>query len=243
MEFCTVIQIIYLLILLKLHLHKDLVTLFRTFHLFHNPLKLLLIPRLIVNADLITSCAVNCGGKQTTNPDSLSSTFYDDTSDLGAAGFHVNSDRQWVVSNVGSDPLTLSNSPGIVNANQVNLGTDLPELYRTARTSRSDLWYYVVGLSNGKYTVQLFFAEIVIESELNSGLGRRSFNIDIQVCSLKITSQTFTFSAFSPYVTFTLSAFSPYVRSEIMSLKCRIGISRQILTLLRKQGVLEDPQT
>ncbi|KAM0918718.1 hypothetical protein ACQ4PT_008691 [Festuca glaucescens] len=135
--------------------------------------------------NLITSCAVNCGGKQTTYPDSLSNTFYDDTSDLGAAGFHVNSDRQWVVSNVGSDPLTLGNSPGIVNAGQVNLGTDLPELYRTARTSRSDLWYYVVGLSNGKYTVQLFFAEIVIESELNRGPGRRSFNIDIQDRNIK----------------------------------------------------------
>ncbi|KAM0894727.1 hypothetical protein ACQ4PT_024216 [Festuca glaucescens] len=135
--------------------------------------------------NLITSCAVNCGGKQTTYPDSLSNMFYDDTSDLGASGFHVNSDRQWVVSNVGSDPLTLSNSPGVVNESQVNLGTDLPELYRTARTSRSDLWYYVVGLSNGKYTVQLFFAEIVIESELNSGPGRRSFNIDIQDRNIK----------------------------------------------------------
>lgn len=133
--------------------------------------------------NLITSCAVNCGGKQTTYPDSLSNTFYDDTSDLGAAGFYVNSDRQWVVSHVGSDPLSVS--PGIVNASQVNLGTDLPELYRTARTSRSDLWYYVVGLSNGKYTVQLFFAEIVIISELNHGPGRRSFNIDIQDQNIK----------------------------------------------------------
>ncbi|XP_047093505.1 probable LRR receptor-like serine/threonine-protein kinase At1g56140 [Lolium rigidum] len=128
--------------------------------------------------NLITSCAINCGGKQTTYPDSLSSMFYDDTSDLGAAGFHVNSDRQWVVSHVGYDPLSVS--PGIVNASQFILGADLPELYKTARTSRSDLWYYVVGLSNGKYTVQLFFAEIVIESELNRGPGRRSFNIDIQ---------------------------------------------------------------
>lgn len=131
---------------------------------------------------VITSCAVNCGGKQ--YPDPLSNTFYDDTSDLGATGFHVNTDRQWVVSHVGSDPL--GDSPGIVNTSQLILGTHMPELYQTARTSRSDLWYYVVGLSNGNYTVQLFFAEIVIESQLNHGPGRRLFNIDIQDQNIRI---------------------------------------------------------
>uniref|UniRef100_A0ACD5XXF8 Uncharacterized protein n=1 Tax=Avena sativa TaxID=4498 RepID=A0ACD5XXF8_AVESA len=128
--------------------------------------------------NLITSFSVNCGGKQMTYPDSSSNMFYDDTSELGAVGFHVNTDRQWVVSQVGSDPL--SDSPGIVNTTQVIPGIDMPELYQTARTSRSDLWYYVVGLSKGRYTVQLFFAEIVIQRELNNGPGRRSFNIDIQ---------------------------------------------------------------
>ena len=139
---------------------------------------------MIVNADIITSCSVNCGGNQTTYPDSFSNTFDSDTIDLGAAGFHVNTDRQWVVSHVGSDPL--GDSPGIVKTSPAILGRDLPMLYQTARTSRSDLWYYVVGMSNGNYTVQLFFAEIVID--LNNGPGRRSFNIDIQVCSLKTTN-------------------------------------------------------
>jgi hypothetical protein len=131
---------------------------------------------------------------------------------------------------VGSD--LLSDSTGIVNTSQGILGTETPELYQTARTSRSDLWYYVVGLSNGKYTVQLFFAEIVIDSELNHGPGRRSFNIDIQVCSLKITNQTFTFNA-----------SSPYEPKQNRVINCRIRISKEILTLLRKQGASEDPQT
>ncbi|XP_051204631.1 uncharacterized protein [Lolium perenne] len=133
---------------------------------------------------LITSCAVNCGGKQTTYPDSLPNIFYDDTSDLGAAGFHINTDGQWVVSHVGSDPLSNS-SHGIVSTSQGILGTDTPELYQTARTSQSDLWYYVVGLSTGKYTVQLFFAEIIIEGDFNNRTGRRSFNIDIQDQNIK----------------------------------------------------------
>ncbi|KQK19427.1 hypothetical protein BRADI_1g48230v3 [Brachypodium distachyon] len=132
----------------------------------------------------ITSFAVNCGGKQKTYQDSLPITFSDDTSNLGAAGIHVDTDKQWVVSHVGSDPV-VSESPGIVNTNQGFLGVDMPELYQTARTSRSALSYYVVGLSNGKYTVQLFFAEIVIDSQLNHGPGRRLFNIDIQDQNIK----------------------------------------------------------
>uniref|UniRef100_M8BQ20 non-specific serine/threonine protein kinase n=1 Tax=Aegilops tauschii TaxID=37682 RepID=M8BQ20_AEGTA len=126
----------------------------------------------------ITSFAVNCGGKQTIYSDPLPITFDDDTTDLGAAGFHVNTSMQWVVSHVGSDPFR--ESPRFVNTSQVILGTDMPELYQTARTSRSALWYYIVGLSTGKYTVQLFFAEIVIEKP-----GKRLFNIDIQDRNIK----------------------------------------------------------
>ena len=112
-------------------------------------------------------------------------TFDDDTSILGAAGFHVNTDRQWIVSHVGSDPFTNSSGPGTISTTQVILGTDMPDLYETARTSTSALSYYAVGLLNGKYTVQLFFAEILIDSQLNNGTGRRLFNIDIQDQNIK----------------------------------------------------------
>uniref|UniRef100_A0A0E0FI13 non-specific serine/threonine protein kinase n=1 Tax=Oryza nivara TaxID=4536 RepID=A0A0E0FI13_ORYNI len=117
------------------------------------------------------SFAVNCGGKQYTPPSDPSTMFNDDSANLGAADFHVDTNNNWVVSHVGTDPF--SNSSGIVTTGN---GTNMPELYRTARTSTGSLWYYVVGLPSGKYTVQLFFAEIVIES----GSGRRLFNIDIQ---------------------------------------------------------------
>ncbi|KAM3195076.1 hypothetical protein ACQJBY_071252 [Aegilops geniculata] len=137
------------------------------------------------NTKPITSFAVNCGGKQRISSDPLPITFDDDTSILGAAGFHVNTDRQWVVSHVGSDPFTNSSGPGTISTTQVILGTDMPDLYQTARTSRSALSYYAIGLSNGKYTVQLFFAEILIDSQLNNGTGRRLFNIDIQDQNIK----------------------------------------------------------
>ncbi|XP_062233512.1 probable LRR receptor-like serine/threonine-protein kinase At1g56130 [Phragmites australis] len=125
----------------------------------------------------VTSFAINCGGKLH-HSDPLRTVFDEDSTNLGAAGFHVNTVSQWIVSHVGSDPF--SESPGIVNTSS-NPIANLSELYQTARTSTSALWYYLVGLANGKYIVQLFFAEIVIVD----GPGRRLFNIDIQGQNIK----------------------------------------------------------
>ncbi|KAF8698108.1 hypothetical protein HU200_035623 [Digitaria exilis] len=123
----------------------------------------------LTNADHATSFAINCGGKQFNNySEPMPTVFSEDSTDLGGAGFHVNTTSQWVVSHVGS-------APGIVYTNDT-LETDMPDLYKTARTSTGSLRYYVVGLANGEYTVQLFFAEIVIVD----GPGRRVFDIDIQ---------------------------------------------------------------
>lgn len=120
-----------------------------------------------------TSFAINCGGKQMDYSDPMPTMFSEDSADLGGAGFHINTTSHWVVSHVGSDPF--NKTSGIVNTSNI-LETNMPELYKTARTSTSSLRYYVVGLANGKYTVQLFFAEIVI----TDGPGRRLFDIDMQ---------------------------------------------------------------
>ncbi|KAG0513009.1 hypothetical protein BDA96_10G063900 [Sorghum bicolor] len=120
-----------------------------------------------------TIFAINCGGKQIDYSDQMPTVFSEDLTDLGGAGFYVNTTSHWVTSHVGSDPF--NKSAGIVNIDNI-LDSDMPELYKTARTSTSSLRYYVVGLANGKYTVKLFFAEIVI----TDGPGRRLFDIDIQ---------------------------------------------------------------
>lgn len=120
-----------------------------------------------------TSFAINCGGKQVEYSDLMPIMFSEDSTDLGGSGFHVNATSHWVVSHVGSDPF--NESTGIVNTSDI-FETNMQELYQTARISTSSLWYYVVGLANGNYTVQLFFAEIVI----THGPGKRLFDIDIQ---------------------------------------------------------------
>ncbi|KAJ1258201.1 hypothetical protein BS78_10G056900 [Paspalum vaginatum] len=125
-----------------------------------------------------TSFAINCGGKQIDYPDLMQTVFSEDSTDLGGAGFHISTTSNWVVSRVDSDPF---NKSSIVNISDNILATNMQELYKTARTSTSSLRYYMVGLANGKYVVQLFFAEIVI----TEGLGRRLFDIDIQGHNIK----------------------------------------------------------
>ncbi|OEL33972.1 putative LRR receptor-like serine/threonine-protein kinase [Dichanthelium oligosanthes] len=120
-----------------------------------------------------TSFAINCGGRQIDYSDPMPTVFSEDSTDLGGAGFHINTTSHWVVSHAGSDPF--NKSTGIVNGSNIS-GTNMPELFKTARTSTSSLRYYVLGLANGNYTVKLFFAEIVI----TDGPGQRLFDIDIQ---------------------------------------------------------------
>lgn len=123
---------------------------------------------------------MKCGGKKIF---ASGTEFYDDSDVLGAADFRLNTTHQWVVSNVGSHPSNPNSSHYIVTTNAEILGTSEPELYKTARVSPSSLRYYAVGLVNGKYTVNLHFAEIVISDNSSSwkGLGKRLFDIYIQV--------------------------------------------------------------
>ncbi|XP_020089700.1 probable LRR receptor-like serine/threonine-protein kinase At1g56140 isoform X1 [Ananas comosus] len=126
-----------------------------------------------------SSFSVKCGGKKIF---ASGTEFYEDSDVLGAADFRLNTTHQWVVSNVGSHPSNPNSSHYIVTTNAEILGTSEPELYKTARVSPSSLRYYAVGLVNGKYTVNLHFAEIVISDNSSSwkGLGKRLFDIYIQ---------------------------------------------------------------
>jgi hypothetical protein len=64
------------------------------------------------------------------------------------------------------------------------------ELYMTARVSPISLTYFAFCLENGKYTVDLHFAEIMFINDQTCGsLGRRLFDINLQVHSLTIFFQ------------------------------------------------------
>ena len=101
---------------------------------------------------------------------------------LGPATYFVTNDSRWGVSNVGL--FTGSSKPEytVFSSSQFKSTLD-PELFQTARLSASSLRYYGLGLENGNYTLNLQFAEqAFIDSASWKSLGRRVFNIYIQVC-------------------------------------------------------------
>ncbi|CAI0416646.1 unnamed protein product [Linum tenue] len=113
---------------------------------------------------------------------SASGIEYDDESEiLGAASLYTSSNNEWAVSNAGN---FISNPNGPVYTARTEsqiIGTLDSELYKTARVSASSLRYYGLGMENGKYTVELHFAEIEMGDPYSwRGLGRRLFDVYIQ---------------------------------------------------------------
>ncbi|WRX26042.1 Protein kinase domain - like 10 [Theobroma cacao] len=116
------------------------------------------------NAPRYANFAIKCGGPQMIADGIL---FEAENSTLGAATFNVTSTQKWAVSNVG--------------------------LYEdgestTSRISPLSLRYYGLGLENGPYSVNLFFAETAYpdrSTQSSKSLGRRVFYIYIQG-SLKV---------------------------------------------------------
>lgn len=128
-----------------------------------------------------TSFSIKCGGTEQTSASGIK--FDDDAETLGAASMYSSSDHQWAVSNTGS---YISNPNGPQYTTQTDsqiMETLESELYKSARISPSSLRYYGLGLMNGKYNVELHFAEIQMDdnsSQSWNGLGRRLFDVYIQ---------------------------------------------------------------
>ncbi|XP_017978326.1 PREDICTED: probable LRR receptor-like serine/threonine-protein kinase At1g56140 [Theobroma cacao] len=136
------------------------------------------------NAPRYANFAIKCGGPQMTADGIL---FEVENSTLGAATFNVTSTQKWAVSNVGlyedrENPLYVQNTFAQVKS------TNTPAIYQTSRISPVSLRYYGLGLENGPYTVNLFFAETAYPERSTQSwksLGRRVFDIYIQG-SLKV---------------------------------------------------------
>ncbi|CAK8534937.1 unnamed protein product [Lathyrus sativus] len=124
------------------------------------------------------SLYINCGGQQET----VDRKSYDGDSDSpGPAKFHVSPTGNWAFSTTGifidSDQLGETYSPKNVTA----LTMADADLYKNARGSAISLTYYGFCLANGRYTVNLHFAEIMFtDDETYGSLGRRVFDIYLQ---------------------------------------------------------------
>ncbi|TYI59689.1 hypothetical protein E1A91_D10G054600v1 [Gossypium mustelinum] len=131
------------------------------------------------NSPRYANFAIKCGGPQMT-ADGI--VFEAENNSLGAATFNVTNTQKWAVSNVGlyedrENPLYVQNTNAQVK------GTNTPALYLTSRISPVSLRYYGLGLENGPYTINLFFAETAYPDRSTQSwksLGRRIFDIYIQ---------------------------------------------------------------
>jgi hypothetical protein len=126
---------------------------------------------------------MKCGGPQITTTDGI--VYQTDNETLGPATYFVTDTNRWAVSNVGK--FTGSNDPLVFKLSVSNQFTHTanPELFQTARLSASSLRYYGLGLENGFYNITLQFAEtVILDSTTWKSLGRRVFDIYIQVFKL-----------------------------------------------------------
>lgn len=127
--------------------------------------------------------SIKCGGPQITSR--INQIVYErDNEALGPATYYVTGTKRWAVSNVGRFGEN-NNARYTSNSSSQIVDTLDSELFQTARISAGSLRYYGLGLENGYYNVSLQFAEISILNPPDwRSLGRRIFDIYIQVCNL-----------------------------------------------------------
>jgi hypothetical protein len=123
------------------------------------------------------SLFINCGGPSELFNDD---TYVADSTEGGPVAFFF-LQGQWGYSSTGT--YMESNSVTFKAKNDFNLS--VTGVYETARLAPQSLKYYALCLPNGKYKVQLHFAEIMYSNDQTyRSLGRRIFDISIQVSKM-----------------------------------------------------------
>ncbi|KAH7528125.1 hypothetical protein FEM48_Zijuj05G0038600 [Ziziphus jujuba var. spinosa] len=121
--------------------------------------------------------AINYGGQEIISSDRL--VYERDNEILGPATYFISNSKRWAVCNVGH--FTGKTNPYISFSPRQFTKTLDSELFQTSRLSASSVRYYVLGLENGNYTVNLQFAEVAFDDSSSwRSLGRRVFDIYIQ---------------------------------------------------------------
>ncbi|WJX67809.1 hypothetical protein P8452_52245 [Trifolium repens] len=121
---------------------------------------------------------INCGG----NKARVNNTSYDVDLELsGSARFLASHTGKWASSTTGAFIDSDQQADSYIRKNTSTLTMVDAELYMTARVSPISLTYFAFCLENGRYTVDLHFAEIMfINDQTYGSLGRRLFDIYLQ---------------------------------------------------------------
>ncbi|CAH8332569.1 unnamed protein product [Eruca vesicaria subsp. sativa] len=124
---------------------------------------------------------INCGGSDITVNTNKSKIIYEGDGEVegGAATYYLKPEANWGFSSTG-DYMDDNNFQNTRFTMYVPT-SKLSELYKTARIAPVSLTYFHACLENGKYTVNLDFAEMrFTNDDTYSRLGRRIFDIYVQ---------------------------------------------------------------
>ncbi|KAK9696870.1 hypothetical protein RND81_08G002600 [Saponaria officinalis] len=127
------------------------------------------------------SLHVNCGGNDLEVKEDNKKVVYegDGTVGGGVATYFRSENNLWGFSATGD--FMDDNDLQIIRHTKSLMGSNLSELYATARLSPISLTYFAYCLQNGNYSVKLHFAEIQFTNNKSyTSLGRRIFDIYIQ---------------------------------------------------------------
>lgn len=128
------------------------------------------------------SLHINCGGDDLVAEDENRKYVYEGDGAVGGgiATYFRNNRNNWGFSATG-DFMDDDDSQSIRHVKNLP-GSNLFNLYATARISPITLTYFAYCLENGNYTVKLHFAEIQFTNDKTyKSLGNRVFDIYIQV--------------------------------------------------------------
>ncbi|GKU92742.1 hypothetical protein SLEP1_g6430 [Rubroshorea leprosula] len=117
---------------------------------------------------------INCGGNEVT----INGTTYEVDTDRAGPSSSFESSEDWAFSNTGQFLDVNQTRRSFIFTSQSNLSMKDYQLYTNARLSAISLTYYGFCMGEGRYAVNLHFAEIMFGEY--SRLGRRIFNIYIQ---------------------------------------------------------------
>uniref|UniRef100_A0A5B7BQE0 non-specific serine/threonine protein kinase n=1 Tax=Davidia involucrata TaxID=16924 RepID=A0A5B7BQE0_DAVIN len=121
---------------------------------------------------------INCGGSKFVD-DADGNTTYD--ADNSVASMFYKSETNWALSSTGVFMLETLEKETYIAKNTYTLPINKSELYMDARLSPLSMTYYGFCLLDGKYTVNLHFAEIMFtHDQTYKNLGRRIFDVYIQ---------------------------------------------------------------
>lgn len=138
------------------------------------------------------SLFINCGGDRT---EFEGNEYEGDSTGEGPSYFFASSDNRWAYTSSGL--FLTKEDVNFVATNKFPSNMINEDIYRTARLAPNSLIYYGFCMRQGSYKVRLHFAEIMFSNDSTySSLGRRLFDVRIQVSQRPIPTLTLQFFGF-----------------------------------------------